>query len=191
MAAHYLDEIRAVQPEGPYFLGGVCSGGTVAFEMAQQLHARGQDVALLALVETPRPRVPGLSSYFDSTAYVLRHIVRRLGHHSHRVSQLGSVEQWAYIRLKMKVFANILALARYTPQPYPGRIHLFMTNESVSSPHATCSSWSELAAGGAEVHVIPGTHDTITRTGDAVLEESHLRVLAEQLRACIDDAWAA
>jgi thioesterase domain-containing protein len=191
MATHYLDEIRAVQPEGPYFLGGVCSGGTVAFEMAQQLHARGQDVALLALVETPRPRVPDLSSYFDSTAYVLRHIARRLGHHSRGVPRLNFVEQWAYIRLKMKVFANIWALARYTPQPYPGRIHLFMTNKSVSSPHATGPSWSELAAGGAEVHVIPGTHDTITRTGDAVPDESHLRVLAEQLRTCIDDAWAA
>src|SRR5207245_7945702 len=40
MAAHYLDEIRTVQPEGPYFLGGFCLGAVISFEMAQQLHAR-------------------------------------------------------------------------------------------------------------------------------------------------------
>jgi amino acid adenylation domain-containing protein len=51
-AALYLEEIRTVQPEGPYFLGGYCTGGTIAFEMAQQLQAQGQQVALLALIET-------------------------------------------------------------------------------------------------------------------------------------------
>ena len=39
LAVRYLDEIRTVQPEGPYLLGGVCSGSIVAFEMAQQLMA--------------------------------------------------------------------------------------------------------------------------------------------------------
>src|SRR5262249_11903943 len=38
IAAHYLREIRAVQPAGPYYVGGFCFGGLVAFEMAQQLH---------------------------------------------------------------------------------------------------------------------------------------------------------
>jgi thioesterase domain-containing protein len=51
MAAHYLAEIRAVQPEGPYFLGGFSAGGTIAFEMAQQLYASGQQVALLAIID--------------------------------------------------------------------------------------------------------------------------------------------
>jgi len=49
LAVHYVDEIRTVQSEGPYLLGGVCSGSIVAFEMAQQLMAQGQRVALLAL----------------------------------------------------------------------------------------------------------------------------------------------
>jgi thioesterase domain-containing protein/acyl carrier protein len=48
MAAHYLDEIRSVQPKGPYYLGGYCYGAIVAFEMAQQLIRKGEEVALLA-----------------------------------------------------------------------------------------------------------------------------------------------
>jgi len=43
------------QPEGPYYLGGASFGGLVAFEMAQQLHAMGHQVGLLALLDTPGP----------------------------------------------------------------------------------------------------------------------------------------
>ena len=56
MAARYIEEIRRFQPEGPYFLGGYSFGGSVAFEMAQQLARRGQNVALLAILDhTPPP----------------------------------------------------------------------------------------------------------------------------------------
>ena len=41
MAAYYLQEVRKVQPQGPYFFGGYSFGGFVAFEMAQQLHEAG------------------------------------------------------------------------------------------------------------------------------------------------------
>jgi aspartate racemase len=51
MAAEYLDEIRAYQPHGPYYLGGFSFGGTVAFEMAQQLQAQREAVALLAIID--------------------------------------------------------------------------------------------------------------------------------------------
>ena len=54
IAAHYLDEISTVQPEGLYFLGGYSFGAMVAFEMAQQLKRAGADVALLALLSPKR-----------------------------------------------------------------------------------------------------------------------------------------
>jgi amino acid adenylation domain-containing protein len=57
MAAHYLREIRSVQPAGPYLLGGYCFGGIVAFEMAHQLHRQGQEVALVALLNAPNAAV--------------------------------------------------------------------------------------------------------------------------------------
>jgi amino acid adenylation domain-containing protein len=53
MAAHYISEMRSVQPQGPYLLGGWCFGGLVAFEMAQQLHSMGERVDLLAMFNAP------------------------------------------------------------------------------------------------------------------------------------------
>ena len=53
LAAAQLEAIRAVQPHGPYLLGGHCFGGSVAFEIAQQLRRLGEEVALLVLVDVP------------------------------------------------------------------------------------------------------------------------------------------
>jgi amino acid adenylation domain-containing protein len=58
MAAHYLSEIRTVQPHGPYYLGGASYGGLVAWEMACQLHDAGEPVKLLALFDTHGPGYP-------------------------------------------------------------------------------------------------------------------------------------
>lgn len=61
MASHYLDEIRSVQPKGPYYLGGYCYGAIVAFEMARQLLQKGNEVALLANFNgvSPKYMFPG------------------------------------------------------------------------------------------------------------------------------------
>lgn len=58
MATHYIEALRRVQPKGPYFLGGWSFGGWVAFEMAQQLQKSGEEVALLAVLDTLAP-IPG------------------------------------------------------------------------------------------------------------------------------------
>jgi len=50
-AAHYIEEIRTVQPQGPYHVGGLCFGAVVAFEMAQQLKAQGETMGLVALLD--------------------------------------------------------------------------------------------------------------------------------------------
>jgi amino acid adenylation domain-containing protein len=57
MAAHYLTAIQSVQPHGPYCLGGHSLGGWVAFEMAQLLEQAGEEVAVLAILDTPAPIV--------------------------------------------------------------------------------------------------------------------------------------
>lgn len=51
MAAYYIEQIRRVQPEGPYLLGGLCAGGVLAFEIAQQLQIQGQKVAMVAIID--------------------------------------------------------------------------------------------------------------------------------------------
>lgn len=57
MAAHYINEIRLLQPHGPYFLGGASFGGTVALEIAQQLIAQGEEVSLLAIFDHSPPNI--------------------------------------------------------------------------------------------------------------------------------------
>ncbi|HEV7786996.1 MAG TPA: thioesterase domain-containing protein, partial [Thermoanaerobaculia bacterium] len=59
MAAHYVAELRRVQPEGPYHLGGWSFGGLAAFEMACQLAEQGQEVAFLAVLDTGPGLPPG------------------------------------------------------------------------------------------------------------------------------------
>jgi len=53
LAAAYVEEIRVVQPHGPYLLGGHCFGGLVAFEVSQQLRRQGEEVAKLVLMDVP------------------------------------------------------------------------------------------------------------------------------------------
>jgi amino acid adenylation domain-containing protein len=55
MAASCIEELRTVQPHGPYLLAGRCNGATVAFEIAQQLRAAGEEVALLASLDSDPP----------------------------------------------------------------------------------------------------------------------------------------
>lgn len=52
MATYYMEQICSVQPEGPYFLGGLCIGGFLAFEIARKLQQRGQSVEMIALIDT-------------------------------------------------------------------------------------------------------------------------------------------
>jgi thioesterase domain-containing protein len=57
LAAHYIQEMKTVQPQGPYILLGVSNGGNVAFEMAKQLYQQGETVARLILFDTIHPQV--------------------------------------------------------------------------------------------------------------------------------------
>jgi amino acid adenylation domain-containing protein len=57
IAARYVDELLELQPAGPYFLGGYSCGAAIAYEMAQQLRAKGHEVALLVLIDQRRPNV--------------------------------------------------------------------------------------------------------------------------------------
>ncbi len=56
MAARYIEAMRTVQPHGPYRVGGYCYGGVVAYEMARQLEALGEETALVAIIEGFTPK---------------------------------------------------------------------------------------------------------------------------------------
>lgn len=58
IATYYIEKIRTVQPQGPYYLGGLCAGGVIAFEMALQLQAQQQKVELVALFDSNDVHAP-------------------------------------------------------------------------------------------------------------------------------------
>ncbi|KAL3472565.1 hypothetical protein BJX99DRAFT_262127 [Aspergillus californicus] len=71
VTALYLDEIKRRQPNGPYTLGGWSTGGVMAYEAALQLHARGEIVSQLILIDSPcpvklEPMPSKLFHFFDS-----------------------------------------------------------------------------------------------------------------------------
>ena len=72
MAAEHIKAMRAIQPEGPYLLGGWCNGGLVAYEIARQLHAEGQTLDLLVLMD---------AMYFGyhTRRKMLRVVISRMG----------------------------------------------------------------------------------------------------------------
>jgi thioesterase domain-containing protein/acyl carrier protein len=101
MASHYIDEIRIVQPEGPYFLGGYCLGGTIAFEMARQLQAQGQKVALLAIMDNTSPSL-NYHRIKLGPSYVIG-FLKNLSHWLDDFLQLRPDQRWARLRRKAKV----------------------------------------------------------------------------------------
>jgi thioesterase domain-containing protein len=154
VAAYYIRQIRTVQPQGPYLLGGRCFGAYVAFEMAQQLQAQGEEVALLAIL-TARPR-----DFQRARTHYARRLVAHLKAgrlQSAFRHSLPSLLAKRVKRFKNKVRRRLDAPAAqvsyaYHQKPYPGRITVFQTSR------ATEAAWADLALGGVEFHVIPGTH---------------------------------
>ncbi|MBW4681349.1 MAG: amino acid adenylation domain-containing protein [Microcoleus vaginatus WJT46-NPBG5] len=78
MAAYYIKALRAVQPNGPYFLGGWSFGGLVAFEMAQQLQKAGEEVGLLALLDTAAPVAGNKFSFWNGCKFLFNTVRRSI-----------------------------------------------------------------------------------------------------------------
>lgn len=53
MAAYYVQQIRQVQPSGPYYIGGYCMGGDIAYEVARQMREQGEEVPILTVIDPP------------------------------------------------------------------------------------------------------------------------------------------
>ncbi len=185
LAEHYLEEIKVVQPEGPYFIAGICSGGAVAYEMAQQLKSQGDEVALLALIEPSRPRIPGVTTTLKFAWTMAERFFTRIRDQAETYTHMENNEQHDFARLKRKLFANAWALRRYRIKPYAGQIHLFLTEDSLQKKGNDQTQWMDYAETGGTLYDIPGDHDLITGTGDRVIEEAPMKVLADKLSTCI------
>ncbi|HEX2252229.1 MAG TPA: thioesterase domain-containing protein, partial [Thermoanaerobaculia bacterium] len=220
MAERYLDAVREVQPDGPYRLAGWSFGGVVAYEMARQLRAAGEDVELLAVIDGelpeppaatagpggPEPAAPGAAPLeldplerltllvrdleglggvplrLDTDA--LRRLApeRRLAAVLEHAQAAGALPAGAapeqLLRLGRIYDANLHALLRYRPEPYPGRL-TFVRPAGRPAAELAAARWAGLAAG-VDIVAVPGNHYTILR-------EPQVGDLARRLAACLAD----
>ena len=123
LAARSLAEIRRVQPSGPYRLGGWCFGGVVAFEMAHQLHKRGEEVELLALMGISAYDFPQLVSPSAWKRYRRSHgFVPLVRDHLVRARVMSVPERLRYLLTKGKRVAPYFrARLRSRPAGLPAR----------------------------------------------------------------------
>lgn len=203
LAAKYVDAIRVVQPHGPYHLGGWSLGGVVAAEMAGQLTAAGEQVALVVMLDTGMP--PYLGEELPDRADLLggfvhdlaglagvpapaydRVALRGLSPDRQDEALLDLLERAALVpegirddmRERIGVFeANTRALLRHRPGPVDGRLVLLSARQQPRRPKTR--PWRLLARAGFELHTVPGDHHTM-------LQQPHLTTLAESLRGVLE-----
>ena len=184
MSALYVEEIRRVQPHGPYFLGGYCMGGTVAFEVAQQLRAQGDSVALLALFDTMNWHKIPLTIWSKSS-----HATQRLFFHATSFFSVDSKGKREFLKDKLDILrsripvwkgmlvsrfgqsagtsvshslvlgqiwqANDCASWNYIPKAYPGVVTDIRPAKQYRVFSKPDLKWDRLAQQGQEVIVLP------------------------------------
>jgi amino acid adenylation domain-containing protein len=201
MAAHYLEEIRSVQPTGPYLFAGYSLGGLIAIEMAQTLIAENRGTVLVVLFDTFCPTGSGANGANGSARGLL---YERLSKALQTWVSLSVSEKWKELSRIAKISKNGIhrrvahlmlprslkqvrgacetAAKTYVPRSYPGRLILFRSLHrpllQLADPHA---AWSRYAEQGLEIYEVEGNHDSI-------LLEPQVRVVAEQLKDCLQSA---
>ena len=206
MASYYIHALRTVQPTGPYLLAGWSMGGVVAFEMAQQLLAQNERVALLALIDG---RIPTTDESFpeqdaEALALVERYFGVSFGSRE-SLAALPDDEQLAFVldqaksaglvpaefdiaearRFVRVLRSDLRATQNYALRRYPGRITFFRASEVLVDAAADQTmGWSDWASSGVELHMVPGNHANL-------MYEPHVEILASTLAACLAQAQIA
>jgi phthiocerol/phenolphthiocerol synthesis type-I polyketide synthase E len=209
MASLYVKEISRVSPYGPYLVGGYCGGGTIAFEVAQQLCILGKDVALLALFDTSNwYKIPPFSIWSKTYHYSERIVFHALSFFSLNSEGRSELfrEKTMAVRQRVPVWRGMLqarltgrpgadrsssrllgeiwnandeACAAYIPKSYPGNITDFRPKQQYRIFDRPDAKWAHLAQAGEEVVSLP-VYPAV------MLLEPFVQQLAAALRARID-----
>ncbi len=209
MAAHYLREMRQVQPEGPYHLAGYSLGGLIAFEMARQLEASGQRLGIVALfdaVASDRHAGARWRRRLKKTGYTLQMLATaplqtlayksnvlqlqvksllgkwRVAWHDRRTNRI----QEGYLPYGKKVYEKCLeAYERYRLRPAPVRVTLFRAKEQMFYlDDPVYLGWKKVALEGVEVVEVAGNHLTLFDEAHAAELAQALQQRLEKLDAC-------
>lgn len=194
LAAYFAAQIRVFRPDGPYVIAGYCAGGTIAFELAQQLSRQGVTISFVALFGSPYPawyrRLPQL-----------REKAAHLKKHAQALISLSWEERRAYVSAKRQQRrqrseaarlaatdpvllrrttverTTLSAVRRYTPQTFSGRAVQFLPNDEWRRANSGTLRWPDTAAQLMEKYSGPDGCD-----GYNMLLEPHAAVFAELFR---------
>jgi amino acid adenylation domain-containing protein len=183
IAATYLAAVRAIRPHGPYVLLGWCAGAVLAYDIAQQLLAQDEQVAMVAMVDpSPPGPVAGFGPRLIAAGQrlrtdVARHggsVLRRLRPTAPAAAAAAAAEQDLDIVDRKLVAYLERAADAYRPRAYGGRVLLFAPDRARAAWMADpVAGWRALAPNAA-VHRVPGDHVTMLR-GDGA------RFIAERI----------
>jgi len=207
MAADYVESLRRIQPEGPYLLGGFCGGALIAFEMAQQLHAQGQPVDLLLMVE---PRA-GPDFVRMISARLMGNLVRGVGtlarlrperqidlflllRHSYRLVRYRLLQNRRYntnyknwmplplapTRAFLRqdwISAFVWMVSLYRPRRYPGKLTYLWAQDERGSQRAGTKGFVSEAKE-VEIQFIQGNRESC--------RNEYVDDMVSHMRACVD-----
>ena len=196
LAAAQVESILKGQTSGPYFLAGFSAEGVLAFEVARQLTAKGIEVGLVVLVDSPCPAEPdpflirmmrnaqihishvsqgGLRQLRLAASGIARRQILRFKINSWRFGRpLGIPVGRPAPREPMDVIlANVIATRSYVPQPYSGRVLLFKRTRDLTGRYRQPDNgWGRVVGDGLEVFRIEGGHlDLLAEPGVGALAE--------------------
>jgi thioesterase domain-containing protein/acyl carrier protein len=191
MAAEYLKEVKAFQPEGPYYLCGYSFGGLVAFEMAQRLWELGDEVGLVGLFDTTlsrlrwplrvwlsiiRRRLAQFAAEMIADPISTCRAAIRRGYATpgeRKGPPLPGKLKAAPTRVLRVATTALLASARYRPGFYPGELTLFSPVEREPGLPSLHSIWRKHARVLSVVETA-GTHSTMLSAANAESTAAHL-----------------
>ena len=204
ISAAMVRQLREVQPEGPYYLAGLCVNGVIAYEMARQLRQQGQQIALLAMFDAQNP------AYYENFSHQSRTqlLLRRTGHHLRNfrrqrlidyvndrltgIQRRASVRYWRMrnalgLSVDEKHLQDLDTIVHpasfvYRPENYAGEVVFF---QSTDWPHGEYwnfyASWDGMIGGGVRVFKISGGHESM-------FYEENVDLLASELESCLSEA---
>ncbi|PHJ65684.1 non-ribosomal peptide synthetase [Nostoc linckia z18] len=212
-ASYYLQEIRKIQPNGPYLLGGHCYGGVLAFEMAQQLQKQGERVDLLVVIDAILAETRIESTKDDDAKFLLRmaESIKTDSNIDFAVSfeelrdlslsqQIDLINQKAnfiftdteikdFIRYYQLFKAHVQAMRNYVPLVYPESMTLLRAKEEIIHDFESPEFHTDDPLLGWRKYSIQPIK-VIEIPGDhfSIFVEPHIQELAKTLRVCIDNA---
>jgi thioesterase domain-containing protein/acyl carrier protein len=205
LAAAYVGDIRQIQKHGPYHLCGYSFGGLVAFEMAALLERDGEDVSLLAILDTSNRAYYRSLPFREWVQFRSTFLANRLMRYAGRVRRMRldiaafSALYFVYKNIRWRAWRAATKFFRFTNRPLPrplrdnitmftviartfdpkpirGRLVLFRSEGlGPEYKHNLSMGWDQVALAGVDVRYVPGDHRSFMRNPNAAKLVEHLK----------------